>query len=207
MVWRRLLWLTLSFFPFGRVGLSPFYRMTKAQQLAGIWQLIGQRPPKQRVKYDLAKLHDLAGQRVTQAEAALIFAMAARGVREVFDFCLTGGQYAFEGPHVAKAIRRFVAVAWLLHSEMMRGADGKILTLAQLAKLPQLGCTKVALSLNAQRFADQFRFRARVQKRSGTKENYAAAAKTGWEKRRARAAARSRTRAKVRSKVRKKPRP
>ena len=190
---------------------APFLsRMTKAQKLAGLWELIGERPPKRRVKYDLAKLHDVAGRRVTQAEAALIFAMAARGVREVFDFCLVSGQHTFNARLMQYAMRRFVAIAWLLHSEMMRGPDGNILTLAQLAKLPQLDCTKVALSLSAQRFADQFRFHTRIQKRRGTKETYAAAAKIGWQKRRARAAARSkarsRTRAKSRSK-RKKPRP
>jgi len=178
--------------------------MTKAQQrLAGLWELIGERPPKRRVKYDLARLHDVAGQRVTQPQAELIAAMSARGVREVFDFCLRCRRNGFGKENLQFAVRRFVAVAWLLHSEMMRGADGKILTLEQLSKLPQLDCTKVALSLNAQRFAEQFRFHARVQKRAGTKENYAAAAKTGWDTRRTRATARS----KKRAKARKKPRP
>jgi hypothetical protein len=96
-------------------------------------------------------------------------------------------------------MRRFVAVAWLLHSETLvddeldeQGAPtGKLvpLTLDQLGKLPQLDCTKVALSLLAKRFGEEFKFHARVQKRAGTKPNYARAAKTGWAKRRVREAA------------------
>jgi hypothetical protein len=176
--------------------------MTPQQQLAGLWQLIGERPPTRRLKYNLARLHDVAGGRVTQPQAELIAAMAARGVREVFSFCLSNGQYPLNERFMQYAIRRFVSIAWLLHSEMLVGPDKKPLSLGQLGKLPQLSCTKVALSLLAQKFACQFRFQARVQKRAGTKENYAVAAKAGWAKRRARAAARSKARAKARSKVR-----
>ncbi|MEY2499824.1 MAG: hypothetical protein QOI07_158 [Verrucomicrobiota bacterium] len=91
-------------------------------------------------------------------------------------------------------MRRFVAVAWLLHSEMLVGNDGKPLSLDQLGKIPQLDCTKCALSLLAKRFADQFHYHARVQKRKGSKPNYAAAAKTGWDKRRARIKAKAKKR-------------
>jgi hypothetical protein len=96
------------------------------------------------------------------------------------------------------AMRRFVAVAWMLHSEMLIGTDTDEqgepvpLTLEQLGDVPQLDCTKVALSLLAKRFGEMFAFHARVQKRKTSKGNYADAAKKGWGKRRARAKAAAR---------------
>jgi hypothetical protein len=86
-------------------------------------------------------------------------------------------------------MRRFVAIAWMLHSEMLVGEDDEPLTLEQLGKLPQIDCTKVTLSLIAKSFGEQTKFHSRVQKRKSSKENYAGAAKTGWTKRRARAEA------------------
>ena len=172
--------------------------LTKAQ-LATLWNFVGEKPPKRgALKFDLSEFRVLLPG-ATQEQAAVISAMAAKGVREVFQFCLPSRTRGFDKAALGYAIRRFVSIAWLLHSEMMRGADGAVLTLTQLARLPQLKCSKVALSLSAKHFADRFKFHSRVQKRTGSKENYAAAAKTGWDKRRARI--------KARSKSRKKPRP
>jgi hypothetical protein len=122
--------------------------------------------------------------------------MSVRGISTVLEFCLPRKNTPqgnvlrpFDSTTLKIAMRRFVSVAWLLHSNMLRGENDEALTLEQLSKLPQLDCTKVALSLQAKRFGDQFNFHARVQKRVGTKPNYASAAKTGWAKRRAREAA------------------
>lgn len=132
--------------------------------------------------------------------------MSARGTKAVFDFCIPvkgadrgGGVLPFNARTLKLAMRRFVAVAWLLHSEMLVDDEldeqgiptGRVvpLSLDQLGKLPQLDCTKVALSLLAKRFGEKFKFQSRVQKRQSTKPNYASAAVTGWEKRRAREAA------------------
>jgi hypothetical protein len=117
------------------------------------------------------------------------------GLGELFDFCL--GAPLFDGTIIVteKTLKawalRFVSVAWLMHSEMLVGVDGRPLTLAQLAALRQLNCSRCALSLTAQRFAAPFRFRTRIQKRSD-RSRYASSAKSGWEKRRAREAAEAR---------------
>lgn len=170
--------------------------LTKAQ-LATLWNFVGEKPPKRAPKYDLAQFRVLLPG-VTQAQAAVISAMAARGIREVCEFALA--RWRNKGPDTNSmevVARRLVAIAWLLHSDFLRGEDGEVLTLTQLARLPQLKCTKVALSLSAKLFADRFKFHSRVQKRSGSKENYAAAAKSGWDKRRAREKAKQRTRKKT----------
>jgi hypothetical protein len=142
-------------------------------------------------------------------QTKLVEKMAGQGIEALFDFCIPRSAPSginprnrpriFDAKTLQIAMRRFVSVAWLLHSEMLVDdeldaegvATGKLvpLTLDRLGKLPQLDCTKVALSLLAKRFGDHFKFHARVQKRVETKPNYAAAALTGWAKRRAREAA------------------
>jgi hypothetical protein len=129
---------------------------------------------------------------LNQQQARLVAQLAERGTSAVLKFCLSnlqpplGAHKPLTETSLQISMRRFVAIAWLLHSEMLVGNDGKPLTLDQLGKIPQLDCTKCALSLLAKRFADQFNFHARIQKKKGSKPNYAAAAKTGWDKRRAR---------------------
>ncbi len=118
---------------------------------------------------------------------ALMMSVAARGMHELFRYCFVGRSLDTAGLQIA--IRRFVAVSWLLHSEMLVGADGVPLTLEQLAALPQIDCTKCTMSVLAKNFGKQWAFHARVQKRQGSKVNYRESAKTGWEKRRARIAA------------------
>ena len=139
-------------------------------------------------------------------QTKLVEKMAGQGIEALFRFCIPlkasgfanrPGKFNERGLQIA--MRRFVSVAWLLHSEMLVDDEldehgqptGRLmpLTLEQLSKLPQLDCTKVSLSLWAKRFGEQFKFHARVQKRQSTKPNYASAAKTGWAKRRARQAA------------------
>lgn len=120
----------------------------------------------------------------------MIAVMAKRGIAEVMRFCFYSGMgtnHELDEKGLQIAMRKFVAICWLTHSEFMVGANGEPLTLQQLGAIPQLDCTKVALSLVAQKFAGQFGFHARIQKRRGSKANYAASAKTGWAKRRARA--------------------
>lgn len=107
--------------------------------------------------------------------------LAARPLEELFRYCFEGRLMDTQG--LQRAARRFVAVAWLLHSEMMTDEAGKVLTLEQLSKLPQLDCTRCALSILAGDFGKRFNFHARVQKRQGSKANYAASAKKGWDRR------------------------
>lgn len=113
--------------------------------------------------------------------------VAARGLYELFRYCFGGRPVNEKGLQIAA--RRFVAVAWLLHSEMLTSAElgengnPRVLTLEQLSKLPQLDCTRCAMSVHAKNFGDQWKFHARVQKRLGAKPNYAAAARKGWKKR------------------------
>jgi hypothetical protein len=116
--------------------------------------------------------------------------LASRLIREVMSYCFDGKLYGsdrvVDDAGLRLAMRRFVSVAWLLHSEMLLSPDGTPMTLEQLSKLPQLDCTRCSLSLLAQKFGKKWDFHARVQKRKGGKPAYAASAKTGWEKRRAR---------------------
>jgi hypothetical protein len=129
----------------------------------------------------------------TPATRELVGRMTGKLLRELFDFCFSGRLHNRE--RVADeqglriAMRRFVSVAWLMHSELLVGEDGQVLTLEQLSKLPQLDCTRCSLSLLAQRFAKPYGFQSRVQKQKSGKVNYAASARTGWKKRRAREAA------------------
>jgi hypothetical protein len=136
---------------------------------------------------------DVRGSDLDQRQAALIAQIAERGISAVMKFCLDNLLPTPSLPlrcvtpsRLQVSMRKFVAVAWLLDSSVLVGDDGKPLTLDQLGKLPQLDCTRCALSLMAKKFGDQFKFRARVQKRASSKPNYAASAKSGWEKRRAR---------------------
>jgi hypothetical protein len=153
------------------------------------------------VEYDIAAQIDQKNGWFEEGEldpelVAVMIKVAARGLYELIHFCFAGRKLNEKGMQIA--MRRFVAVAWMLHSEMLIGTDkdesGEAvpLTLEQLGKVPQLDCTKVALSLLAKRFGEMFHFHARVQKRKTSKGNYAGAAKTGWVKRRARAKAAAR---------------
>lgn len=156
-------------------------------------------PHERGIKYDLSRY--FAKGELTQEDARLISQMASTGIAKVMDFCLVPqpqkGQAAprrgltreLDEYGLQIAMRRFVAIAWMIHSEMMIGESGEPLTLEQLGQLPQLDCTKVTLSLIAKQFGEKCNFHARIQKRKGSKENYAGAAKTGWAKRRAREAA------------------
>jgi hypothetical protein len=150
------------------------------------------------VEYDIAAQIDQKNGWFEEGEldpemVAMMIKVAARGLYELIHFCFAGRKLNEKGMQIA--MRRFVAVAWMLHSEMLIGTDtdeaGEAvpLTLEQLGNVPQLDCTKVALSLLAKRFGEMFHFHARVQKRKTSKGNYAGAAKTGWVKRRARAKA------------------
>jgi hypothetical protein len=146
--------------------------------------------PEAAVKYDFASIVDQQNHWFEKGEVdpqlmESLVRVASRGLYELFRFCFEGRMLDEKGMRIA--IRRFVSVAWMLHSEMLIGPDKKPLTLEQLGEIPQIDCTKCALSLLAQRFGDQFGFHARIQKRRGSKENYAAAAKRGWKKRRKKA--------------------
>jgi hypothetical protein len=170
-------------------------RNNTKQTVAALREMTGLLELQKKGKYDLSKFADFYEGELNQETAQLISQMAARGTDELLSYCLVrtreGGyrQAPFNSRTLQIAMRRFVAVAWMLHSEMLTGEDDQPLTLEKLGKIPQLGCSKVTLSLQAQRFADRFGFHARVQKRQSSKGNYATAAKTGWEKRRARAKA------------------
>jgi hypothetical protein len=65
---------------------------------------------------------------------------AAKGMEAVFAFCFTE---TLTENGLRSSMRKFVAICWLLHSEFLVGKDGKILTLAQLAKIPQLSCSRL----------------------------------------------------------------
>jgi hypothetical protein len=146
-------------------------------------------PPKLKVN---RAAHSFEPGEVTPETLTLIAQACERGLKEVFTYCL-GFTSSNGGPRrvvdergLQTATRRFIAIAWLLHSELLVGPDGVPLTLQQLSKLPQVDCTRCALSLLAQRFGKRFAFQSRVQKRQGGKVNYAQSAKEGWTKRRAR---------------------
>src|SRR5437870_321859 len=126
----------------------------------------------------------------TQATRELVGRMTDKLLSELFAFCFSGNLHNRERTVDPKglqiAMRRFVAVAWLMHSELLVGEDGQVLTLEQLSKLPQLDCTRCSLSLLAQKFGKRCGgFHTRVQKQVGGKANYAASAKAAWKKRRA----------------------
>jgi hypothetical protein len=104
--------------------------------------------------------------------------VAARGLSEVFKYCFSGRPLDEKGLRIAG--RRFVSVAWLLHSKMLVGENGVPLSLEQLSSLPQVDCSRCALSVLAQNFGKQWGFSSRVQKRKSSKANYARSAKTGW---------------------------
>jgi hypothetical protein len=143
-------------------------------------------PPKaSRTKFDLSPLRQFfAKGELDQETAQTVAAMIARGTKEIFSFCF--GKENLDERGLRIAMRRFVSIAWLLHSEMLIGENDEPLTLEQLGNLPLLNCTKVTLSLNAQDFGRKFKFQGRTQKRQHTKPNYASAAVGGWAKRRAR---------------------
>jgi hypothetical protein len=108
------------------------------------------------------------------------------GVNAILSYCLRDTKLNADYSNIQTALRRFVAVCWLLKSNEMRGEDGKPMSLQALSKQPQIDCTRCALSLMAQDFGNKFGFHARVQKRVSAKENYAKAARFGWAKRRQR---------------------
>lgn len=150
------------------------------------------------VEYDIAAQIDQKNNwfepgEIDPEQMEMLIRVASRGLHELFHFCFAGRKLNQKGMQIA--MRRFVAVAWLLHSEMLIGVEKNStgtpvpLTLQQLGKVPQLDCSRCALSLLAKKFGEQFHFHARVQKRKTSKGNYARSAKTGWVKRRARAAA------------------
>jgi hypothetical protein len=166
--------------------------------------------PSQREGHAKYIVPKLAG--FSTAEVDLICEMAERGIHELLKFCLDGPckpgapgvfvQRPLTERNLKIAMRRFIAVAWMLHSEMLVGAktdkycEPIPLTLEQIGKIPQIDCTKVALSLLAKRFGAQFNLHTRVQKRQGSRETYSGAAKGGWAKRRARVAEKQKLRAK-----------
>ncbi len=131
-------------------------------------------------------LDELDHLELSPAAVQTMMAVADRPLRELFSYCFSGRPTNEKG--LAIAMRRFIAVAWMLHSEMLVGIHGRPLTLEELGKLPRIDCTKCTLSILAQNFGKQWGFHTRVQKRLGGKTNYAAAAKRGWEKRGRRAA-------------------
>jgi len=111
--------------------------------------------------------------------------MSDRVISEVLKYCLQGK--AIDDERDLKiAIRRFVAVVWLIQPGLLRGSDGKCLTLERLGELPFLDCTRCSLSLKAQEFAKRHGFHSSIQKRTTAKGNYANSAHLGWVKRRTR---------------------
>jgi hypothetical protein len=169
--------------------MQPTKNATALRQLVGLKA----EPQKRGMKYALASSQYFDKGELTQADAALLSQMASLGIFKVMQFCLPqknrlGKTRPLDSQTLQIAMRRFVAVAWMLHSEMLEGEDDEPLTLEQLGKLPQLDCTKVTLSLVAKKFGDSFGFHSRVQKRVTSKGNYASAAVGGWAKRRAREA-------------------
>ena len=130
---------------------------------------------------------DLPASEVTPAARKLVAQITSHGVREIFSFCF--GDYIMDEDGARTVIRRFFAVAWLLHSEMLltpnKRTDGRNVpaTLDFLGKLPQLNCTRCNLSVLAQKFGGLFAgFRTRVQKRDTSKPNYAKSAALGWRR-------------------------
>ena len=109
--------------------------------------------------------------------------VAARGLYEVFSYCFQG-QSLDNDRDLRVAVRRFVAVAWLIQPGLLKDSAGKCMTLEELASLSFLDCTKCSLSLKAQAFGKRWGFVASIQKRKTSKANYAEGAKRGWEKRR-----------------------
>ena len=123
---------------------------------------------------------------ITQDKKDDLMEIAARGLSELILFCFKGQRMDRRGKGLRTAIRRFVAVAWMLKSHVIVDEDDDPLSLDRLSQLPQVRCTRCTLSLLAQEFGRAWGFRVRVQKRESTKVNYARSAKHGWKKRRLR---------------------
>jgi hypothetical protein len=154
------------------------------------------------VNYDLALEIDQRNdwKEIGEADLDLIESLievAARGLNELLMFCFHGQQLDRKGRGLRTAIRRFIAVAWLVNSSLLVSSNGMPLSLEQLSKLRQIKCTRCSLSLLAQKFGDKWGFHARVQKRVETKPNNARAAVRGWAKRRERQTSQQKPQAKT----------
>lgn len=117
---------------------------------------------------------------IDEQQLQLLVRVASRGLYELFHYCFAGRR--LDRPaEMLMVMRRFVAVAWLIRPEMLKGRSGKVLTLEDLSALPFVKCSRCALSLKAQAFSKRWNFHARVQKRETTKTNYSIAAKRAWK--------------------------
>lgn len=90
-----------------------------------------------------------------------------------------------------QAMRRAVVVCWLMRPELLVDANGKQMSLRQIAKLPWIDCSFCRLTELGNEFSKIFNFHSRIQKRETTKGNKgksAASAKIGWQKRKRREA-------------------
>jgi hypothetical protein len=127
--------------------------------------------------------HWLEEGEIDEQKMQLLMQVAARGLHELFYYCFAGR--SLDKPsEMRMAVRRFIAVAWLIQPGLLKSRNGRMMTLDDLAALPSIDCSKCALSLKAQAFGKRWDFHARIQKRKVSKVNYAAAAKVGWAKRR-----------------------
>ena len=125
----------------------------------------------------LDDLHDFPPE-----QQELIGDMIREALCEVIGFCFSGRN---EGPRrLQTAIRKFFAVAWLLNPDLLQGEQGERLSLADLAKLPEISCSKAYLSLIAYQFADKHSFVSSVQKNRGSHGSFVSGALVGWAKRR-----------------------
>ena len=123
---------------------------------------------------------------IDEQQLQFLVRIASRGLYELFHYCFA--KRKLDRPaEMLMVMRRFVAVAWLIRPEMLKGKNGKVLTLEDLSALPFVKCSKCALSLKAQAFSKRWNFHARVQKRETTKTNYSIAAKRAWKLRKQKA--------------------
>jgi len=121
---------------------------------------------------------------LSDAEVAIV----RSGIDEIIGFCLRDTKLDAKYANLQTALRRFVAICWLLKSNEIRGSDDKPMSLEALSRQPQIKCTRCALSLMASEFGQKWGIHSRVQKRVSAKPNYAKAARFGWKKRRQNAA-------------------
>ena len=116
-------------------------------------------------------------------DRALVTNMADGVLFELFHFCFAGRR--LDRPkEVRTALRCFVSVVWLIRPDLLQDGEGKRMSLADLAALPEVDCSKYFLSMLAGAFAKKWGFHSMTQKRPGSRENFAAGAKIGWAKRR-----------------------
>lgn len=138
------------------------------------------------VSYDMASIVDRRNGWVDNNPDAEVEREATRrGAAMLIKLFLFGSdRIDFTDPDdVLRFSFRNVAAMWVIAPHLLTNKQGVPLTLGQLAK--PFGKGKCWLSTVAEAFSDEFGYFSRNQRSKASRPNYAAAARKGWEKRKA----------------------